>query len=120
MDGRILVIDDDPALAKTLQMLLRTRGWDVDVALNGTDGVAAAVQAKPHYTLVIVDCVLPDFGGYEVLTRMRAAGINTPIAMMSGYGAAELKSDPRSAAAVACYSKPVPLDALCELLSTLG
>lgn len=120
MNSRVLVIDDDPALAKTLQMLLRTRGWEADVAYTGADAVNLALQADPPYVLAVVDCVLPDFNGFEVMSRIHDAGIATPIAMMSGYGPAELQADERCQDVVACYSKPVPLDALCELLTSLN
>jgi len=120
MSGRILLIDDDLALAKTLQMPLRTRGWDVDVAHTGADGIAAASTSQPPYALAIVDLRLPDCDGYEVVTRFQQAGLPTPLAMVSGYGAGELMADPRSANAVAFYSKPIPLDDLCALLDALA
>jgi two-component system OmpR family response regulator len=67
---RVLVVDDEPSLAELLASVLRYEGWDVRTAATGASAVRMARQFKPD--AVILDVMLPDFGGLEVLKRLRA------------------------------------------------
>jgi two-component system, OmpR family, response regulator len=73
MDGapvRVLVVDDEPSLAELLASVLRYEGWDIRTAADGTGAVRAAREFQPD--AVVLDVMLPDFSGLEVLRRMRA------------------------------------------------
>ena len=70
---RVLVVDDEPNIAELLRMALRYEGWDVEVALTGSKAVSTAKATKPD--AVVLDMMLPDFDGMEVLSRLRAAAI---------------------------------------------
>jgi len=67
---RVLVVDDEPSLAELLGSVLRYEGWDVRMAGNGTDAVKAGREFKPD--AVVLDIMLPDFDGLEVMRRLRA------------------------------------------------
>jgi len=67
---RVLVVDDEPSLAELLSSVLRYEGWEVRTAANGADAVRTAREFKPD--AVVLDIMLPDFSGLEVLRRMRA------------------------------------------------
>jgi two-component system OmpR family response regulator len=67
---RVLVVDDEPSLAELLSSVLRYEGWDVRTAATGASAVRTARQFKPD--AVILDVMLPDFDGLEVLKRLRA------------------------------------------------
>jgi two-component system, OmpR family, response regulator len=67
---RVLVVDDEPSLAELLASVLRYEGWEVRTAASGADAVRLASQFKPD--AVILDVLLPDFSGLEVLQRLRA------------------------------------------------
>ncbi|HET7406741.1 MAG TPA: response regulator transcription factor [Mycobacteriales bacterium] len=67
---RVLVVDDEPSLAEVLGSVLRYEGWDVQVAGSGQEAVRTAREFKPD--AVILDVMLPDFDGLEVLRRIRA------------------------------------------------
>jgi two-component system, OmpR family, response regulator len=67
---RVLVVDDEPSLAELLSSVLRYEGWEVRTAANGADAVRIAREFKPD--AVVLDIMLPDFNGLEVLRRMRA------------------------------------------------
>jgi DNA-binding response OmpR family regulator len=77
---RILVVDDEPALARGLRVNLEARGYDVDVAVDGADALATA-SAKPP-DVVILDLGLPDMDGVEVIAGLRAWG-SMPIVVLS-------------------------------------
>src|SRR5712692_4986517 len=73
LDGtpiRVLVVDDEPSLAELLASVLRYEGWEIQTASDGTGAVRAAREFRPD--AVVLDIMLPDFDGLEVLRRVRA------------------------------------------------
>jgi two-component system OmpR family response regulator len=66
---RVLVVDDEPSLAELLSSVLRYEGWSVHTAGNGADAVRTAREFRPD--AVVLDIMLPDFDGVEVMRRMR-------------------------------------------------
>ncbi len=67
---RVLVVDDEPSLAELLASVLRYEGWEVRTAGDGSTAVRTAREFRPD--AVVLDIMLPDFDGLEVLRRMRA------------------------------------------------
>ena len=67
---RVLVVDDEPSLAELLASVLRYEGWDIATAGDGMSAVRTAREFKPD--AVVLDVMLPDFSGLEVLRRLRA------------------------------------------------
>jgi two-component system KDP operon response regulator KdpE len=77
---RILIVDDEPALARGLRVNLEARGYDVDVAADGAGALAAAAVQPPD--VVILDLGLPDMDGVEVICGLRAWA-SMPIVVLS-------------------------------------
>src|SRR3982074_71070 len=77
---RILVVDDDPMVATTIQRVLRPEGYDVDVALGGAAALEQARTRRPD--LVILDLMMPGVDGLEVCRQLRANG-TLPILMLT-------------------------------------
>jgi two-component system, OmpR family, response regulator MprA len=69
---RILVVDDDPMVATTVQRVLRPEGYDFDVAHSGAAALAQASDRRPD--LVVLDVMMPGMDGLEVCRQLRAAG----------------------------------------------
>ena len=67
---RVLVVDDEPSLAELLASVLRYEGWEIMTAGDGATAVRTAREFRPD--AVVLDIMLPDFDGLEVLRRMRA------------------------------------------------
>jgi two-component system OmpR family response regulator len=67
---RVLVVDDEPSLAELLASVLRYEGWEIRTASDGSGAVREAREFRPD--AVVLDIMLPDFGGLEVLRRVRA------------------------------------------------
>jgi two-component system cell cycle response regulator CtrA len=79
---RVLVIEDDSATARGLIKSLQSEGFICDSTDLGEDGLE--IGKLYEYDLIILDLMLPDIDGYEVLRRLRASNVKTPILVLSG------------------------------------
>ncbi len=86
---KILLVDDEPDLLEQLVKLLTGQRYDVDTAADG-DAALDKLFENP-YDLVVLDIMLPKTGGLTVLKEMRAAGIRTPVLMLTAKGSVEDK-----------------------------
>ena len=84
---RALVVDDEENISYLVSAALRTQGFDVDVADTGTAAVATARSSNPH--VIILDVMLPDMDGIEVVKRLRGAGVDAPVIFLSARGTTE-------------------------------
>jgi DNA-binding response OmpR family regulator len=78
---RILVVEDEAAMARSLARGLQAEGYTVDVAVDGEEGLARAL-AEP-FDAMILDLMLPRLSGYEVTARLRSGGVRTPVLMLT-------------------------------------
>ncbi len=83
-EARILVVDDEEHIVLTLQAILQEEGYGVDVALDGTEAIAA-LRAS-HYDLVLTDLKMPGVDGRGVLAEVQKCSPTTVTIMMTGYG----------------------------------
>jgi two-component system, OmpR family, alkaline phosphatase synthesis response regulator PhoP len=81
---RILIVEDNRNLATGLRNNLEIEGYDVDVATDGTSGLALARSASPN--LIVLDLMLPGMDGYRVLRTLREEGRDTPVLILSARG----------------------------------
>jgi two-component system OmpR family response regulator len=84
---RVLVVDDESTLAELMSMALRMETWEVRTALDGTSAVRTAREFRPD--AVVLDVMLPDFDGLEVLRRLRAEQPNLPVLFLTAKDAVE-------------------------------
>lgn len=82
--ARILIVDDDAAFCRYLHNILSRFDHAVTIARSGEEALQSLDEAKPD--LVILDLVLPDINGLEVLSRIRQRAKKTPVIMLTGYG----------------------------------
>jgi len=78
---RVLVVEDEAALAEGVRRGLEAEGFATDVAANGVDGLWMATEHA--YDAIVLDILLPGMNGYKVCARIRAAGVWTPILMLT-------------------------------------
>ncbi|WP_445174947.1 response regulator transcription factor [Microcoleus sp.] len=81
MSDRILLVEDDPKLAKFIESELSLEGYHVTVAPNGLDGLMIARDAQPD--LLILDWMLPGISGLDICLRLRSTGVQVPIIMLT-------------------------------------
>ncbi len=79
---RILLVEDDAATSKSIALMLSSAGYIVDTTDLGEDGVE--IGKLYDYDIILLDLILPDIDGYEVLRRFRQARVRTPILILSG------------------------------------
>ena len=78
---RVVVVDDEDSLTDLLSMALRYEGWVVKIASDGRTAMTLAREFRPD--VIVLDIMLPDIDGLQVLTRLRADGITTPILFLT-------------------------------------
>jgi len=88
-DAQILVVDDEDNITYLLGTALRHFGFGVLTAGSGREGLALAADAKPD--LMLLDVMLPDLDGFEVVRRLRDAGVQVPILFLTARDATEDK-----------------------------
>jgi two-component system cell cycle response regulator CtrA len=79
---RILLVEDDSTTAKSIELMLESESFVVDSTDLGEDGLE--IGKLYDYDLIILDLMLPDIDGYEVLRRLRSARVTTPVLILSG------------------------------------
>ncbi len=102
--GRVLVVDDESDIREGLDTLLRLEGYSVDLAANGTEGLRKA--GGRAYDLVLLDLMMPDRSGMDVLRDLRERDRETPVFMITAYGSVEAAVEALKLGANDYFSKP--------------
>jgi DNA-binding response OmpR family regulator len=87
MKGRVLIIEDEPALSRGLSDVFRAEGFDVLSSQDGETGLEAALSERPD--LILLDIMLPRVNGFEICQAVREANIDVPILMLTAKGQEE-------------------------------
>ena len=107
---RVLVVDDDPNLRKTLVDILKVKGFEVAAAATGMEGVAEAERA--FVSVVLIDLSLPDITGIEVMSRIKLATPLTEAIILTGHAALESAIEATNKGAFSYLLKPYDMDDL--------
>ena len=114
---RALVVDDEQNLAELVSMALRYEGWEVATAHTGSAAVRVAREQRPD--VVVLDVMLPDFDGLEVLRRMRATQPDLPVLFLTARDAVEDRIAGLTAGGDDYVTKPFSLEELVARLRAL-
>ncbi len=88
-EARLLVVEDDPNILELLSASLRFAGFAVRTATNGAQAVQVAREERPD--LVVLDVMLPDLDGFEVIRKLRDGGTRTPVVFLTARDATDDK-----------------------------
>ncbi|CKP67137.1 two-component system response regulator TcrX [Mycobacterium tuberculosis] len=83
----VLVVDDEPVLAEMVSMALRYEGWNIPPAGDGSSAIAAARRQRPD--VVVLDVMLPDMSGLDVLHKLRSENPALPVLLLTAKDAVE-------------------------------
>ena len=111
---RVLLVEDDYAVSQSIETMLKKEGMIVDTTDLGEDGLE--IGKLYDYDIIILDLMLPDMNGYEVLKSLRAAKVNTPVLILSGLSEPDKKVKGLGYGADDYLTKPFSVE---ELLARL-
>ncbi|MGA5544355.1 response regulator transcription factor [Mycobacterium sp. NPDC051198] len=114
---RVLLVDDEPALTNLVTMALRYEGWTVDVAHNGSNAMALFTDTEPD--VVVLDIMLPDIDGLQILQQVRAAETYTPTLFLTARDSVVDRVSGLTAGADDYMTKPFSLEELVARLRGL-
>ena len=114
---RVLVVDDEPSLTELLTIALRYEGWVVTAAATGAQAVRAASQTQPD--AIVLDIMLPDFDGLEVMRRIRTTQPNVPVIFLTARDALPDRIAGLTAGGDDYVTKPFSLEELVARLRAL-
>src|SRR3954464_15894299 len=112
--GHVLVVDDETSILSTLKKALSLEGYQVDLA--GGISVAEERLAKHSYDVVLLDVALKDGDGLDLLGRLRAAGNDCAVLMMSGHATIDAAVRATKLGALDFLEKPLSTDRLLVML----
>ena len=87
--ARLLVVEDEPNILELLAASLRYAGFDVVTAAAGSEAVQAAQRHRPD--LIVLDVMLPDMDGFDVIRRLRGGGAQIPVVFLTARDSTEDK-----------------------------
>jgi two-component system nitrogen regulation response regulator NtrX len=105
MKSRILVIDDEAEIRRSVRMILEYEGYDVLEASSGPEGVALAEKESPD--LIFLDIKMPGMDGLEALQRIKASNDAIPVVIISGHGTVTTAVEATKAGAFDFIEKPL-------------
>ncbi|WP_432571090.1 response regulator transcription factor [Kineococcus sp. SYSU DK005] len=114
---RVLVVDDESTLSELLSMALRYEGWEVRTAADGLEAVRTARSFRPD--AVVLDIMLPDIDGLEVLRRLRADSTEVPVLFLTAKDAVEDRVAGLTAGGDDYVTKPFSLEEVVARLRSL-
>ncbi|MFP5415263.1 MAG: response regulator transcription factor [Actinomycetes bacterium] len=114
---RVLTVDDEASLTELLGMALRYEGWDVSSAHSGLTAVQAAREVRPD--AIVLDMMLPDFDGLEVMRRVRADQPDVPVIFLTAKDAVDDRIAGLTAGGDDYVTKPFSLEELVARLRGL-
>ena len=113
----ILLVDDDQSLVRVLRQGLVAEGFTVSAAHDGTEGLRLA--AGPEFDLIVLDVMLPEMDGQEILRALRADGVTTPVLLLTARDAVSDRVSGLEAGADDYLTKPFAFDELLARIRAL-
>ena len=115
---RLLIVDDEQRFANMLAKRLSLRGCHCDICYNGQQ--ALDLVRRESFFLILLDLHLPDIYGIEVLKRIKATSVMTPVIILTGHGTEEDRRTCMHEGAYAFWHKPLGIDELMATLARIG
>jgi two-component system response regulator AtoC len=106
--GKVLIIDDEPSIGRSLSRVLADRGYTVETSLSGQDGIEKVEAWRPQ--IVLLDLKLPDADGLEVLPKIRRIEASTQVIVLTAYADTQAAVQAMKRGAVDFLRKPYDME----------
>jgi len=120
---RVLIVDDDHLMAKTLTDIFRVKGYLAEAAYSGAEAIekikAVETEAQDRFDCVLTDIKMPEMSGIELHRAIRAIDPELPVVFMTAYAADETIQEGLEDGAIAWLTKPLNIHLMLNFLSTL-
>ena len=116
--SRILIVDDDQKMTKTLQDIITVKGYEVKSAHSGPE--AMKNLAEVQFDCVLTDIKMPEMNGVELYKAIKEVQPDIPVVLMTAYTTDELIREGLEEGAIACLTKPLDIEALLSFFSLLS
>ncbi|MDB4876835.1 MAG: response regulator receiver protein [Gemmatimonadetes bacterium] len=117
---RILIVDDEILMVRTLSDILRMRGWDVHGVHAGEEALAFLRSDANAVDIVLMDVRMGGMTGVDALKQIREERPGLPVMLMTAYSTTELLAEAERQGAVRILSKPLLISGLLEMLETIA
>ena len=115
---RVLIVDDDRMMAKTLYDIIRVKGYEAEVANSGADALKKI--EKENFECVLSDIKMPGINGVELYRAIKKRRSDLPVVLMTAYSTDKLVQEGLATGAIACLTKPLDINLILTFLSTLS
>ena len=112
---RMLIVDDDEGMRRSLTRIMVTKGFNVCVARDGMQAIEVAKEFQPE--ILLMDVRMPGIDGVEAYRRMKDVCPDAAVIFMTAFSATELSQQAIAEGAIDVLPKPLNVDSLCDLIS---
>lgn len=109
-EPKILIVDDDPALCKSLKVFLSNKYSDIQTALSGREAIR--LLEADTFDLVLLDVIMPDMTGYQLIDYIDKNGLKTSVILITAYAPTELEKEAPPKGVYDSILKPFDLEKL--------
>lgn len=117
MSSQVILIDDQPAILQSMEMVFRLRGWQVYTAITGAEGLRLVEKIRP--SVVVLDIRLPEMSGLRVLERLKAAFPETHVVMITAYQSMDTTIEAIKLGAFDYIHKPIDVNEMEAVIQQL-
>jgi DNA-binding NtrC family response regulator len=111
---KVLIVDDDKDIVRIVATMLEGRGWDIAAAYGGAEAIEKVAASKPD--VILLDIMMPEMNGIEVLKRIKKLDAAARIIMITAFGDVESYLDSMELGAYEYINKPFETDELLEMI----
>jgi len=113
----VLVVDDEPIVLKSIEIVLKRSGFTVLTAVDGVDALKVFQQHREEIGCVLCDLMMPRMNGWETLTALRKLSPGFPVILSSGYSEAQVMAGDHPELPQAFLSKPYQFETLINAIA---
>lgn len=112
---RLLIVDDEPGMLRTLRRIMAVKGFEVETAASGEEAVERAASWRPD--AILIDIRMPGMNGVEAFRQIKERSPNSSVVFMTAYSGSSLVDEAVAEGGIAVLPKPLDIDTLCDRIA---